>query len=81
MNYDSFMVEMLRDRDLTRLGNLEQTERTLKAYFKVVDGEKLSAAGMPLVRDAFWFAYETGSEAGANSLANSFVQLEKSRTI
>lgn len=67
MDYRSFAGEMLRDQDLTQLGNLDQTERTLRAYFIVVDGEHLSRADMTRIKDAFWFAYEKGFENGVNT--------------
>jgi len=68
MDYTAFAGEVLRDRDLTRLGNLEQTERTLRGYFQVVNGERLGHSDMPLVKDAFWFAYDIGWSDGMKKI-------------
>ncbi|KHO47579.1 MAG: hypothetical protein QT00_C0002G0233 [archaeon GW2011_AR5] len=77
MGYGTFAGEVLRDRDLTRLGNLEQTERTLRGYFQVVNGERLNHSDMPLVKDAFWFAYERGWSDGMGNAMNIVADTRK----
>lgn len=60
MKYEIFAGAMLEGRDLTRLGGLERTERTLHGYYRTVDGENLTRTEMPKIKKAFWFAYESG---------------------